>query len=295
MQPPTNIAGDTAGESSAGVTFRGISIPPRPALLMALQREMRKDDPDFRKIGQLLRRDAGMAGSVLNSANSAYYGVRRHIETVEDAITMVGMDQFQSLMTGLITRRVLASGAMMMARFWDVSEKRSVGMGYLAKKTRRFGPELAFSFGLFCDIGIPLLKAHFSDYLHTLQIANHGSERFTQIEDERHGVNHTAAGAFLAQTWGIAEEVVQAIALHHTLDALHDGSIPLSVRQLIAANLLVDRAIQEFRSEAGYKETDYSEWDVACAPAIVTLGISPQQAEDFCEELKQLFAAPPPH
>ena len=285
MQSPT--------ETSAAVTFKGISIPPRPALLMALQREMRKDDPDFRKIGQLLRRDAGMAGSLLKSANSAFYGTQRNVDTIEGAIALVGMDQFGALMTGLITRRVLASGAMMMARFWDVSEKRSIGMGYLAKQTRLFNSELAFSFGLFCDIGIPLLKAHFPAYLETLEMANHGSERFTQIEDERHGVNHTAAGAFLAETWGIAAEAVQAIALHHTLEALRDGRISLTVRHLIAANLLVDRAIQEFRNESGYRgENDYSEWNVACAPAIVTLGITPQAAEALCAELKARFASP---
>lgn len=289
MQSPP----ESNGESSASISFKGISIPPRPALLMALQREMRKDDPDFRKIGQLLRRDAGMAGSLLNSANSAYYGTQRHVETIEDAITLVGMDQFSALMTGLITRKTLASGAMMMARFWDVSEKRSIGMGHLAKQTRLFSSELAFCFGLFCDIGIPLLKAHYPAYLQTLQIANHGSERFTEIEDERHGVNHTAAGAFLAETWGIADEVVQAIGMHHTLEALHDGRVPQIVRRLIAANLLVDRAIQEFRNETGYSEDgDYSEWNAACAPAIVTMHITPLEAETLCSELKARFASP---
>jgi HD-like signal output (HDOD) protein len=289
MQPSS----ESLGESSAGATFKGINIPPRPALLMALQREMRRDDPDFRKIGQLLRRDVGMAGSLLNSANSAYYGTQRHVDTIEDAITLVGMDQFSALMTGLITRKALASGAMMMARFWDVSEKRSIGMGYLAKQTRLFNAELAFCFGLFCDIGIPLLKAHFPAYLETLQIANHGSERFTRIEDERHGVNHTAAGAFLAETWGIAEEVVQAIAMHHTLEVLHDGCVPQKVRRLVAANLLVDRAIQEFRSEAGYSgESDYSEWNAAFGPAIVTLGLTAHEAETLCGELKARFASP---
>lgn len=293
MSTTSESTGESSVESNASVTFKGISIPPRPALLMALQREMRRDDPDFRKIGQLLRRDAGMAGSLLSSANSAYYGTQRQVDTIEDAITLVGMDQFSALMTGLITRKVLASGAMMMARFWDVSEKRSIGMGYLAKQTRLFSSELAFCFGLFCDIGIPLLKSHFPAYLETLQLANHGSERFTQIEDERHGVNHTAAGAFLAETWGIADEAVQAIALHHTLAVLHDGRVPLSVRRLIAANLLVDRSIQEFRNEAGYSdENDYSEWNVACAPAIVTLGITPQVAETLCSELKARFANP---
>lgn len=288
MQPPP--------ESSAGpeisATLGGLNIPPRPALLMALQREVRKDDPDFRKIGHLLRRDAGMAGNLLKTANSAFYGTRRHVETIEDAITLVGMNQFSALMTGLITRRVLAQGAMMMARFWDVSEKRSAGMGYVARQTRCISPELAYSFGLFCDIGIPLLKAHFPTYLKTLSVANHGSECFTRVEDETHGINHTQAGALLAGTWGIADEVVQAIRLHHSVAALHDGGIELSVRRLVAANLLVERAIQEFRGNTGHAGDSYSEWEIACAPAIVTLGITPAVAEALCEELKQHFANP---
>lgn len=292
MQPPSESHDEPQGKPDAGVMFKGISIPPRPALLLALQREMRRDDPDFRKISHLLRRDPGMAGNVLKSANSAYYGTQRHVETIEDAITLVGMDQFSGLMTGLITRRVFANGAMMMARFWDVSEKRSIGMGYVARHTHLFSAELAFCFGLFCDIGIPLLKAHFPTYLETLHIANHGSERFTEIEDERHGVNHTAAGAFLAESWGMAEEVVQAIGLHHTLVALRNGQLSQTVRRLIAANLLVDRAIQEFRSEAGYPEHDYSEWNVACAPAIVTLGITPLETETLCSAIKDRFANP---
>lgn len=292
MHPPSESRDESHGKADIGVIFKGINIPPRPALLLALQREMRKDDPNFRKIGQLLRRDPGMAGNLLKTANSAYYGVQRHVETVEDAIILVGMDQFSGLMTGLITRNVLASGAMMMARFWDVSEKRSIGMGYVAKQTRLFSGELAFCFGLFCDIGIPLLKAHFPTYIETLHLANHGSERFTEIEDERHGVTHTAAGSFLASSWGMSDEVVQAINLHHTLDVLHNGQVSLTVRQMIAANLLVDRAIQEFRSEAGYPEHDYSEWNVACAPAIVTLGITPPIAEKLCSEIKERFANP---
>jgi HD-like signal output (HDOD) protein len=282
-------------EPSKQVTLGGINIPPRPALLMALQREMRKEDPDFGKIGHLLRRDAGMAGSLLKTANSAFYSTRRHVETIEDAIVLVGMNQFSALMTGLITRRVLASGAMMMARFWDVSEKRSAGMGYVAKHIKGVSPELAYSFGLFCDIGIPLLKAHFPTYLQTLQVANHGSELFTRVEDEYHGINHTQAGALLAETWGIADEVVEAIRLHHSIDALHNSNVPIAVRRLIAANLLVDRAIQEFRGEHGFNsgadgQGDYNEWAVACAPAIVTLGITPADAETLCHALKARFS-----
>ncbi|HTJ97905.1 MAG TPA: HDOD domain-containing protein [Rhodocyclaceae bacterium] len=265
--------------------LRSLNIPPRPALLMALQREMRRDEPDFKKIGVLLRRDAGMAGSLLQTANSAFFGVRRNVTTLEDAIVLIGMNQFGALMTGLITRRVFANGNMMMARFWDVSEKRSSGMGYVARQTRLIPPELAYSFGLFCDIGIPLLKVHFPTYLETLAVANNGATRFTEVEDVRHGINHALVGAWLTESWGIAPEVVHAIRLHHIYETLSDGEVPATIRKLIAANLIVDRAIQEFRGDFGY-----SEWGHGGGAAGLTLGMSVHETDALCEELKAHFS-----
>ncbi|MGB7480647.1 MAG: HDOD domain-containing protein [Burkholderiaceae bacterium] len=272
--------------ATAADLVRSINIPPRPALLMALQHEMRRAEPHLKKVAQLLGRDAAMAGNLLQSANSAYLGVRRRVETVEDAVVLLGMDQCGAVMTALIARRALANGRMMMARFWDVSEKRSRGMSHVAAQTHSVAPELAHSFGLFCDIGIPLLKAHFPSYLETLAIANRAEAgNFVEIENSRHGIDHTVVGALLAENWGMSPEVVRAIRLHHAPDALYDEAIPVAVRALVAANLIVEKAIQDFRGEPESRE-----WREGGHVAVEALGLNASVLAELNTELQHRFA-----
>lgn len=276
--------------SSAAVDLiRAIDIPPRPALLMALQRELRREEPDVKKVAQLLGRDVAMAGQLLKTANSAFLNLRRRSDTVEDAIALIGMNHCGSIMEGLIVRSVLGRGRMMMARFWDVSEKRAQGMSYLARLTGAVPQEFAYSFGLFCDIGIPLMKAAFPAYLETLSIANKmGGWRLVRLEEVRHGINHTMVGTTLTENWGISPDIVSAIKLHHAPEALADNAVPALVKGLAAANLVVEKAIEEFRG------ADVSlEWRDGGSAAASVLNLSMAEIDDLCVQLKQVFSGTP--
>ena len=174
---------------------------------------------------------------------------------------------------------------MMMARFWDVSEKRANAMTCMAQRTRLIAPEVAHGFGLFCDIGIPILKSNFPTYLATLALANHeASTRFTEIERSRHGIDHTVVGSMLAQEWDFDADIISAIRLHHSYDVLYDEKISSEIRALIAANLVVEKAIQEFR-----KQTMSLEWIVGGAAAMETLDLSNDDIDEACAALKRLF------
>ncbi len=262
-----------------------VDIPPRPALLMALQREIRHDEPQLKRIAQLIGRDVAMAGKLLQAANSAFFSLPRKIATVDDALAMIGMQQCGAMMTSLITRNLMAQGRTMMARFWDVSEKRAKGMAFVATECRAARPEIAHSFGLFCDIGIPLMKAHFPSYLETLALANRlAGNGFTDIEHSRHGVNHAVVGALLAEQWGMDDDIVSAIRLHHDYDALYQESVPATVRALLAMNLVVERAIQEFRGD-----TVSLEWAAGGNAATEALDLDAERVDRMCQELKRRF------
>lgn len=262
-----------------------VNIPPRPALLMALQHEMLKEDLNTKKIAQLIRRDVAMAATLLESTNSAFFNLKRRATTVEDVISLIGMGQCSAIMTGFIVKRSFGVGSKMMARFWDVSEKRAKGMSYLARETHYVSPEVAYSFGLFCDIGIPLLKATFPAYLQTLSTANSKAGRqFLAAEDIKHGVNHAFVGALLAEKWSISPDVVLAISMHHDHEVLQDESVGIATRALVALNHVVEKAIQEYRGEA-----ESLEWIEGGAAASEALGISPADVDDMCEALKGRF------
>lgn len=272
-------------DSDGNLVLASVVIPPRPALLMALQREIRQSDPQPAKMAYLINRDVAMSGILLKAANSAIFGARRRIVSVDDAIAMLGMRQCGAVMTSLITRSLMAKGQTMMARFWDVSEKRANAMTCMAQRTRRIAPEVAHGFGLFCDIGIPILKANFPSYLATLALANReASVRFTEIERDRHGTDHTIVGSMLAEEWDFDADIVLAIRLHHSYDSLQDEGISTEIRTLIAANLVVEKAIQEFR-----KENNSLEWLAGGALAMEILDLTSDEIDETCEALKYLF------
>ena len=279
LAPPTTVPGQPEA------IIASVNIPPRPALLMALQREIRHDDPQLKKVAQLISRDAAMAGKLIQAANSAFFSFPRPVATVEDALHLMGMNRCGALMTGLITKTLMGSGLTMMARFWDVSEKRSKGMAYIATHNKAVAPDLAHTFGLFCDIGIPLLKAHSPSYIETLSIANRtAATGFTDIERNRHGVDHTIIGSMLTEEWGIDSAIIAAIRLHHSPDALYDGTVPVTVRALLATNLIVEKAIQEFRGNSVSLE-----WAEGGHAACEALDLTSADVEAACLELKSRF------
>jgi len=273
--------------SSPEELARPINIPPRPSLLMALQHEIGKKDPHVRKIALLLARDPAIAGNLLSRANSALFNLRRRIATVEDAITLIGLDHCGALVTDLLARRALARGPMMMPRFWDVSEKRARGMAYLCAAMKIAPPATAHHFGLFCDIGMPLMTASFPSYLETLRMVNRlESDGLIALENARHRINHAVVGAMLAEHWQIDGDIIAAIRRHHMPHALQDERLARQVRGLIAAHLLVDKAIQDYRGEAS------TEWRARGALAMGALALGDADVRDIGAELQRLFRQP---
>ncbi len=59
---------------------------------MALQREIAHENPSVKKIVHLVERDAAIAGNLLAISNSAMFNLNRHIENVQDAITLIGLN-----------------------------------------------------------------------------------------------------------------------------------------------------------------------------------------------------------
>lgn len=279
---PTNSHQGTSADLA-----RPVNIPPRPALLIALQREIALEDPSIRRIVTLVERDVAIAGNLLAISNSAMFNLNRHIENVQDAIALIGLNNCNAVITRLMARRALAHGKMMMPRFWDVSEKRSWGMMYVARQTTNVAPELAYNFGLFCDIGIPLMMASFTDYADTLTRANQLEHRgFIELENSRHRINHALVGAMLAEHWHADPRVVLAIKKHHSYEVMSDHLFASDVRELIAIFCVVDQAIQQHRNGVSI------EWREGGEMATETLGLTTADVDDLCQKLKEKFLMP---
>lgn len=267
--------------------IKSIGIPPRPSLLADVQHEMAGDDPDPRKIALVVAKDVAMSAALLKSANSVFFGLKRKAETVEQAATLLGLTQVSSLLMGLITRRAIKAEGPALSGFWDAATKRSLSMAKMAKAMRACPPDVAHTFGLFCDIGIPMLMSRFPNYQETLRLAQNESEMlFTDLEDQHHGTNHAIIGGFLARSWGLSSEVIMAIRSHHDYEIMMESSTPKNVSALIALCLVAERAIMMYQGV-----NNPVEWEKGGHLACDILGIAEDEAADWCDELALMFNA----
>ncbi len=265
--------------------IKSIRIPPRPSLLADLQRELGAEDPDPAAIGRIIASDVGMSGALLKLANSSFYGGKRKAKSIEQAILFLGINQVSALMTGLLAREAIGTDNAALANFWDISTRRAQAMVFLARKLRIGEPDVAHTFGLFCDTGVPLLMERFPGYADTFaEAANDPVRPLTALEDERHSTNHAAIGCLLARNWGLSTDVSWAILHHQDYAVLEDTATDDAVRSLVALSLLAESAIQHYQGLGGSLE-----WDKGGERACAYLGLTHDETTDLLDALNDWF------
>lgn len=265
--------------------LKTIRIPPRPSLLVDLQKELNRDDPSAKGMAKIIANDVALAASLLKLTNSSFFGLRLKARSVDHAVNLIGTTQTGILMTGIIARQAVPGSASSMAKFWDFSSKRAQALSAMVRRIPVCSPDVAHTFGLFCDIGVPILMERFPDYAITWKNANNEFDvPLTEVEDQHHITNHASIGSLMARTWGLPEQVSTAILLHHDYITLEDTATDDGVRGLIALSTLAEYAIQKYEGEERS-----AEWHKGGVMVCHYLGISLEDAEDWCDELQDLF------
>lgn len=279
------IAPVVSNSQSLDSLVKTIRIPPRPSLLVDVQRELNKDDPSGRVLAKIISNDVALAASLMKLTNSASFGLRLKAQSVDHAVDLLGINQTGLLMTGIIARQSIEIKANSLRKFWDISSKRAQALSVMVRRHKVCSSDLAHTFGLFCDIGVPILMERFPDYADTWKRANDDFElALTQIEEQAHATNHASIGALMARTWGLPETVSTAILLHHDYATLEDASTDETIRGLIALTYLAEYAIQKYEGQELCPE-----WHKAGEAVCQYLGIGSHDAEDWCEELQDIF------
>lgn len=264
---------------------KDLGVPPRPSALVDIQLELQRDDPRMHVLTQIVSSDVAMSGALLKVANSPWAGLSRRAETIQQAFMLLGLVRCEHILTEIALRDALPASGPALLRFWDVSSKRSHAMALLAPRAG-LQPSMAQTFGLFADVGIPLLAQRFKtpSYMETLEAANRSEEAFTDIEQRRHQTDHTVVGALLSRSWGVSQTIVLAQRLHHDY-SMFTAQAPAEVKSLVALGLVCEHIIQRY---AGLNR--HGEWAKGGMQAMSHLGIDDEDVQAWCDELHDRFA-----
>lgn len=277
------LAGTAFDAGRLAALVKDIGIPPRPELLDRLHAELCCERPQLDALVRVASSDVAVSAALVKVANAPWLGLPRPIGTVQVAFERLGTARCIAVLSALVLRRALPCTGPSLERFWDVAQRRCIAMGWLARRHGLVEPDIAHSFGLFCDVGIPVLLQRFEQpsYRVTLAEANLGHRPFTEVEHARHGVNHALVGASMASSWGLSDDIVQAVALHHDYRIFGQADRPRRVQVLVALALVAERIIQRHQGL-----NRHGEWQLGGSAALLTLELTPHQFEGWADEVQ---------
>jgi HD-like signal output (HDOD) protein len=230
-------------------SIKTIDIPPRPLIIDQVRAAMNEEVPNFKRVGELISADVSLAGGLIKTANSPYFGYQSRARSINEALLMLGLDTTCRAIAAISLRQAFPNSAHY-ERFWDASAKIAVLSGWLARRLKK--PKLrvddAYTYGLFRDCGIVILLRRFPEYKMTLHRANNEAVlSFTALEQSELPTDHAVIGCLLAQNWWLPNEICQAIRHHHELASIAtaDSGVPLASRYLIAIGQTAEHLLQQ--------------------------------------------------
>lgn len=223
---------------------KDIVIPPCPELLVQLQAELALADPDPQAVARIAGGDVAMTAALLRIANSPLYARREPVSSVAQAVSMLGVRPTAAVLMGFLLRNSIHIDPTLIGHFWESSTRRSLAMAHIARQMYGVDVEVAKTCGLFFHVGIPVMLQGLRGYSGTLVEAMARQDRsFIQTENAAHRTDHAVVGALVAKTWRLPQVIVHAVRLHHDFAVLHDDSIALNVRQLVAIAAIADHLV----------------------------------------------------
>ena len=220
-----------------------IAIPAQPESLVKLSLLMAEDDINLGAIAQLIESDMALAAAVLKAVNSSLYGLKGRVQSVQQAITYLGMREVAGITFEMGLRAAFPPAAEL-EPLWQRAGLRGMLMGRLAQRMS-LDDWAAHSAGLFEECGKAVLFRHASDHYRAMLRAASTDTELLELEHTGFGVSHDALGAALCESWGLAATAVSSVRYHVTVQATLDFPPPLTRRAIPAlsaiAGALMDR------------------------------------------------------
>jgi HD-like signal output (HDOD) protein len=285
-RPSTGPSAHQLNQQETSKLLGSIQIPPQPEIVMALMTERASDDPDLQRIARLISNDAGIAAAVLKTANSPFYGLNKKLTSIQQAVSVLGMKNIAALVMGLALRNSVPVKGM--DRYWESTNRVAQYAYLLARNLGIRATEEIQLYVLFHDSAMPLLLQRFPDYLDTMKrISDTPWIQITELEDLRHHTNHVAVGALLSRSWGLPENVREAIQWHHDPVVFVGDTVSVAVRTLIAIGHVADH-IEEVISQQ-LNECTWESFGKACLDHLM---LGQAELQDVIDAARDQFGAP---
>ncbi|MCD4743955.1 MAG: HDOD domain-containing protein [Desulfobacteraceae bacterium] len=198
-------------------------LKPIPAIVNQIIAIVDSPDSSMKDIAKIIKYDPAVTANLLKISNSAYFGLKEPAESIEDAVTLLGIDQIVELV-------LMKSGASALAgkfdgygftegALWKYSVSSALIAKQIASRLSMENKNTIFTASLLKDIGKTILDKFVADSFEQINtLVLNQNMTFIGAEKEVIGVDHAELGGMIAKIWKFSPKMVHIIRNHHFQD-----------------------------------------------------------------------------
>ncbi len=269
---------------------RQLNLPSPPIVVQKLNECMSDSNVPYHELANIIETDQAFTAKILRLVNSPFYGFAGKITSVEEAITMLGMNTIHQLLltTSMLNSIKVQNKALDLNQFW----LHSFGVGVIAKnllsKQKSEIRNEGFLGGILHDIG-RLIFVKIDPLRFEKLYTSRENAIPLKLESDYFSIDHQKLGEALSQKWNFPENITESIAYHHSPNdapshILHASAV--NIADILCHALEIGDSgsyyVTEFFSEAWDRlEITYDELEIYLKKAVEEIDNSSAMLKDM--------------
>lgn len=193
------------------------NLPAFPENIRTIQNLCKKPDVEIKDISTAISMDAVLASSILKLANSAGYVTSKMVDTIEEAVMIIGIKGISTLLLVTGVTDIINSKYKRYETIFKDSYKRAFYAQKLSLQMNQMKlTDYAYLAGLLADLGRIVMLSISSEQMERLKkIAGFkGIDDSNLLEEMSIGLSHSTLGSMIAARWNFHDALIKAIEYH---------------------------------------------------------------------------------
>lgn len=194
------------------IILKTCDLPTMPVVADKVMRLVADPNTTTEHLQKLISADQALAARILKIANSVFYASVRKINTISEAIVMIGFNTLRSLVLTASSRDIYKRFGLTEKILWEHSMGAAISAGAIAKELKNVNQEEAYLGGLLHDVGkVVLNNSDPHKFAKVMEMVYNEHMSFRIAEQEVYGFSHTDVGAMVIRKWKLSEGLEMAV------------------------------------------------------------------------------------
>ena len=192
-------------------------LPPMPVVATKVLQLVESGKADAAEISRAISSDPAVSARILKISNSTFYGCRRKIQTLAEAVVVLGHNTLKGLAVAASLKEIYKPAGLIENMLWEHSFGAALAAKIIAGHTPQVSADEAFLAGLFHDLGKIIMNLREKEkFQQATERCYNEMLMFEEVEKTVFPYTHAELGAYVLEKWNLPEDLITAVMLHHT-------------------------------------------------------------------------------